>query len=124
MKTAETLNENGIPNVGTGSGGSRCVKNESAIPATMPIAIIGMSCRFPGEVTNPEKLWEFCANAQSAWSGIPKGRFNQEAWYHPYNGHSGTVGNPFRLVKGPIADIIPTVFCERRTFSPGNHILV
>lgn len=57
----------------------------------MPIAVIGMACRFPGDATSPEKLWELCANARSAWSPIPSNRFNQAAWYHPDKEHLGTV---------------------------------
>ncbi|RHZ73806.1 hypothetical protein CDV55_100878 [Aspergillus turcosus] len=63
---------------------------ESAEPQTMPIAIIGMSCRFPGDATTPEKLWDLCARGKSAWSPISRSRFNREAWYHPNKGHIGT----------------------------------
>jgi acyl transferase domain-containing protein len=51
---------------------------------TMPIAIVGMSCRFPGDVTSPEKLWKLCTEARSAWSEVPMERFNQSAFYHPH----------------------------------------
>ena len=27
-----------------------------------PIAIIGMGCRFPGDVNSPEELWELICN--------------------------------------------------------------
>ncbi|RJE27111.1 polyketide synthase [Aspergillus sclerotialis] len=57
---------------------------------TMPIAIIGMACRFPGDATSPEKLWDLCANGRNAWSPIPSNRFNQAAWYHPNKEHLGT----------------------------------
>ncbi|KAK5948972.1 Type I Iterative PKS [Knufia fluminis] len=49
----------------------------------MPIAIIGMGCRFAGEASNPEKLWKLCAESKSAWSEFPASRFNQDAFYHP-----------------------------------------
>jgi len=60
-------------------------------PVTMPIAIIGISCRFPGDATSPEKLWEMVAEKRSAWSEIPSNRFNQESFYHPVGGHLSTV---------------------------------
>ena len=56
-----------------------------------PIAIVGMSCRFPGEATSPEKLWQLCADAKSAWSEIPPQRWNRDAFYHPDGGRIGTV---------------------------------
>ncbi|KAI5865333.1 reducing type I polyketide synthase [Durotheca rogersii] len=49
----------------------------------MPIAIVGMSCRFPGDATSPERLWRMCAEGRSAWSEIPADRFNKDAFYHP-----------------------------------------
>lgn len=48
-----------------------------------PIAIIGLSCRFAGEASNPEKLWKLCAESRSAWSQFPSSRFNSDAFYHP-----------------------------------------
>jgi hypothetical protein len=64
---------------------------DGLLEAEMPIAIIGMSCRFPGEATSPEKLWRLCADGRSAWSEIPKDRFNKEAFYHPENEKRTTV---------------------------------
>ncbi|KAI1502944.1 hypothetical protein F5X99DRAFT_137710 [Biscogniauxia marginata] len=54
------------------------------------IAVIGMSCRFPGDASNPERLWEMCARAHEAWSEWPKGRFNRGAFYHPNPERGGT----------------------------------
>ncbi|KAH6857080.1 hypothetical protein B0I37DRAFT_301053 [Chaetomium sp. MPI-CAGE-AT-0009] len=51
--------------------------------ANTPIAIIGMSCRFAGDVDNPEKLWNLLAEGRSAWSEIPKDRFNLDGFHHP-----------------------------------------
>ncbi|RAH40566.1 ketoacyl-synt-domain-containing protein [Aspergillus brunneoviolaceus CBS 621.78] len=59
-------------------------------PKVMPIAIIGMACRFPGGASSPERLWDVYANGQSAWSPIPKSRFHAESWYHPDKEHLGT----------------------------------
>ncbi len=58
---------------------------------TMPIAIIGMGCRFPGDATDPEKLWEMCSQSRDAWSEIPAEKFNLKAFYHPDPERSGSV---------------------------------
>lgn len=58
---------------------------------SMPIAIVGMSCRFPGNATSPERLWNLCADGETAWTKIPEDRFKQGAWYHPESTHLGTV---------------------------------
>ena len=48
-----------------------------------PIAIVGMSCRFAGEVDDTEKLWQLISEGRSAWSEIPKARFNIDGVFHP-----------------------------------------
>ncbi|EMD93080.1 hypothetical protein COCC4DRAFT_139661 [Bipolaris maydis ATCC 48331] len=50
---------------------------------SVPIAIIGMSCRFAGGATDPEKLWQLCAEGRTGWSEIPEDRFKIDGHYHP-----------------------------------------
>jgi acyl transferase domain-containing protein len=58
-------------------------------PKIMPIAIVGMSCRLPGNVTTPDEFWELLSRARSGWSKIPKERFDDASFYHPNPGKSG-----------------------------------
>ena len=42
-----------------------------------PIAVIGLGCRFPGDIGGPESLWRFCVRAGRRW-----GRFRRRwAWF-------------------------------------------
>ncbi|KAI0838660.1 ketoacyl-synt-domain-containing protein [Hypoxylon sp. FL0890] len=64
---------------------------ESEVP--MPIAIVGMSCRLPGDVSTPGDFWKLLTKGRSAWSKIPKDRFNQEAYNHPNPEKKGTINS-------------------------------
>ncbi|KAI5241809.1 putative polyketide synthase [Aureobasidium subglaciale] len=60
--------------------------------ASIPIAIIGMSCRFAGDATSPEKLWKLSAEGGTAWSEVPASKFNLKGVYHP-NGERAETTN-------------------------------
>ena len=48
-----------------------------------PIAIVGMSCRFPGGADSPEAFWQLLCNGVDAISKIPPERWNLDAYYDP-----------------------------------------
>ncbi|GLA73933.1 type I Iterative Polyketide synthase (PKS) [Aspergillus tubingensis] len=58
--------------------------------ALEPIAIIGYSCRLPGQVSSPSDLWELCTRGRSGWTPIPKDRWSVEAFHHPNASKPGT----------------------------------
>lgn len=73
------------------SSSSDSSKMNSTSYETMPLAIVGMACRFAGGVDSPEKLWDFVSRGQDAWSTIPATRFNVDAFYHRHADKAATV---------------------------------
>ncbi|KAL2673843.1 hypothetical protein Neosp_012287 [[Neocosmospora] mangrovei] len=52
-------------------------------PRVTPIAIVGMSCRLSGDVSNPEDFWTLLSRSRSGWREIPEDRFAMGAFHHP-----------------------------------------
>lgn len=67
-----------------------------------PIAIIGMSCRFPQGANSPETFWELLQSGTDAISEIPPQRWNIDNYYDPkpdargkvYTRHGGFLNQP------------------------------
>ncbi|WP_202918057.1 beta-ketoacyl synthase N-terminal-like domain-containing protein, partial [Mycolicibacterium sp. CBMA 295] len=52
--------------------------------STEPIAILGMGCRFPGDVNSPDDLWQLLSGARDAVSQFPTDRgWNLDALFGP-----------------------------------------
>ncbi|KAJ3578103.1 hypothetical protein NPX13_g2461 [Xylaria arbuscula] len=82
------------PSPGDGNGhsnGDSQSQTATPIPPAkmMPVAIVGMSCRLPGNVASPAEFWELCARARSGYSTIPPERFNTASFQHPNPGKAG-----------------------------------
>lgn len=64
----------------------------------VPLAIVGMSCRFPAGANDPSLLWSMLSEGHSAWSTVPAERFNEKAFHHPspdVNGSTNHRGGHF-----------------------------
>lgn len=73
----------------------------------MPIAVIGFGCRFPGDVTSGEKLWDMLVEKKSARSEVPSDRYSVNAFYHPDGDRYGTVST--RIAPSPAQKILRSV---------------
>lgn len=48
-----------------------------------PVAVVGMGCRFPGDVAGPESLWRLLLNGEDAVREVPADRWDADAFYDP-----------------------------------------
>ncbi|MGW3275665.1 beta-ketoacyl synthase N-terminal-like domain-containing protein, partial [Streptomyces kronopolitis] len=74
-------------------GDSKELTASGADPATAgePVAIVAMSCRFPGGIRTPEAFWEFLAAGGDAIGEFPDDRgWDTAALYDPDPEHEGT----------------------------------
>ena len=52
-------------------------------PTQEPLAIVGIGCRLPGGVTDPESYWSLLENGESGIGPVPDGRWDVDRYYHP-----------------------------------------
>ena len=78
-----------IEGVGRGNAERRDVARRGS--AEDLIAIVGMSCRYPGGARSPQQLWELAAGGADAIAGFPVDRgWDLEALYDPDLARPGT----------------------------------
>jgi len=64
-------------------------KSPPALHQKEDVAIIGMGCRFPGGLNNPEDFWKFICEGREAVAEIPADRWNIERFYDAEQGLPG-----------------------------------
>ena len=55
------------------------------------VAVVGIGCRFPGRVGNPNEFWEFLENGGNGICEVPKDRWDIDRHYSPDNRKAGNI---------------------------------
>ncbi|SPM37624.1 phenolpthiocerol synthesis type-I polyketide synthase PpsD [Mycobacterium rhizamassiliense] len=61
------------------------VRAGTAFPTEVaePIAVVGIGCRLPGNVTGPESFWQLLVDGRDAVGDVPADRWDGDAFYDP-----------------------------------------
>ncbi|MCU1503453.1 MAG: polyketide synthase, partial [Ilumatobacteraceae bacterium] len=55
----------------------------TATQLSHPIAVVGVGCRLPGGVVDPESFWDLLVEGRDAVTEIPPDRWDADAFYDP-----------------------------------------
>ncbi|WP_156077612.1 SDR family NAD(P)-dependent oxidoreductase, partial [Saccharothrix sp. NRRL B-16314] len=81
-----------LAEVGGAEEVTRPVARARSAKADEPLAIVGMSCRYPGGVASPAELWQLVSEGRDAITGLPEDRgWDLERLYDPDPEKLGTV---------------------------------
>ena len=83
-----TASSQGLP-VSSASGSDPSSPNHSSDP----IAIVGIGCRFPGDVNSPDAFWQLLSNGKNAITDVPTDRWNLAKFYDPDVNKAGKIKN-------------------------------
>jgi acyl transferase domain-containing protein/SAM-dependent methyltransferase/acyl carrier protein len=78
----------------------RLAAREAAAPA--PIAVIGIGCRMPGGITNPDEFWNLLVNKADAIEEIPASRWDANTFYDAQPGTPGKMNTKWGGFVGEI----------------------
>jgi phthiocerol/phenolphthiocerol synthesis type-I polyketide synthase D len=93
-----------------------------------PIAVVGIGCRFPGNVTGPESFWRLLVDGVDAVDQVPADRWDADAFYDPDPAAPGRMttkwGGFVSDVAGFDADFFGITPREAEAMDPQQRILL
>jgi acyl transferase domain-containing protein len=100
-----------------------------AAPAIEPIAVVGMSCRFPGGADNCDLFRDFLLRGGDGVVPVPDSRWDVDAFHDPEKGRQGKAYNrEIALLEGDISLFDPNFFqvspAEALAMDPQQRMLL
>ncbi|KAF2748444.1 ketoacyl-synt-domain-containing protein [Sporormia fimetaria CBS 119925] len=77
-----------------------------------PIAVLGMACRLPGNISKPSDFWKLLEEKRTGYKEFDSSRFNIDGFYHPNPARPGSINTR----GGHLLDCDPHLFDH--TFFP------
>ncbi len=61
------------------------VRAGTAFPTDIaePVAVVGIGCRLPGNVSGPDSFWQLLVDGRDAVDEVPADRWDADAFYDP-----------------------------------------
>ena len=75
--------------------------DEIELARTEPIAIVGVGCRLPGGVNDPETFWDLLRNGVDAIREVPADRWKIDDYFDSESGYARQDLLPMGRVHGP-----------------------
>ncbi|MCB2262545.1 MAG: type I polyketide synthase [Candidatus Thiosymbion ectosymbiont of Robbea hypermnestra] len=96
---------------------------------SMPIAIIGMGCRFPGDAETPQKFWKMLCEGHDGVTEVPSDRWDVRRFYDPdpnkpgktYTKHGAYLRQPIDRMDALFFGISPR---EAETLDPQQRLIL
>ncbi|KAF4632818.1 hypothetical protein G7Y89_g5307 [Cudoniella acicularis] len=92
------------------------------------VAITGLSCRFPGDGDDLGNFWDSICEGKSAWSKIPKERFNVDAFWSPSKNRNTSITKGAHFLKEEVSKFDANFFSlpkkEVEAMDPQQRIMV
>jgi acyl transferase domain-containing protein len=92
------------------------------------IAVIGMACRFPGDLNTPEAYWKFLQEGRDAVTEIPSDRWDINAYYDPDVEAPGKMSTRWGGFMSKVDQFDPALFGitprEATTMDPQQRIIL
>ncbi len=84
--------------------------DEAERATSEPIAIVGMGCRYPGGITNPDEYWRFLVDGGDGVREVPGDRWDIDAYYDPDPDAPGMIATRHGAFLDDVAGFDPQFF--------------